>query len=146
MDRDWPSFERKLQAGKLIEQAAEEVGIPVAEAVAWLAEKRGKSKDDEALRILSAEALHHGITTLIELTKIRDGRVGTETDVTGDGKDRTSTTTKFDHPDGPAARALVQAGLKLRDLIKPPAKDAGEAKDLFDRPAAAANWSFPPKR
>ncbi len=109
MDRDWPSFERKLQRGKLIEQAAEEAGIPVDEGVAWLAAKRGKSKDDEALRILSAEALHHGITTLIELTKIR-----------------------------------VQAGLKLRDLIKPPAKDEGEPKDLFDRPAA--NWSFPPKR
>ncbi len=145
MVRDWPSFERKLQGGKLIEQAAEEAGVPVDEALAWLAEKRGTRKDDEALRILSAEALHHGITTLIELTKIREGRVGTEKALTDNDEGRTSTTTKFDHPDGPAARALVQAGLKLRDLIKPAVKGDGEAKDLFDRPAAA-NWSFPPKR
>ncbi len=142
--REWTFFEQKLQAGKLIEQAAEETGIPIDEAVAWLAESRSGAKDDGALRILAAEALHHGITTLIELTKIRDGRVGTETDE--DDEAGTRRTTKFDHPDGPAARALVQAGLKIRQMIAAP-KEAGQgAKDLFDRPAAASNWSFPPKK
>ncbi len=142
VSRDWPGFERKLGAGKLIEQAAEEAGIPLAEAVDWLAKNRSDTKDEAALRILAAEALHHGITTLIELTKIRTGRVGTLTETCEMG----GTTTKFDHPDGAAARALVQAGLKLRDLIKPAAKADGEAKDLFDRPAAGSNWTFPPKR
>lgn len=140
-DRDWQSFERKLQAGKLIEQAAEETGIPTEEAVEWLAAKRSKSKDEEALRILAAEALHHGITTLIELSKIREGRVGTETEYEGES----SRTIKFDHPDTAAARTLVQTGLQLRKLIKAPAQKEGESKDLFDR-APASNWSFPGKR
>lgn len=142
--RDWTAFERKLQAGKLIEQAAEESGVPVDEAVTWLAERRGRTKDEEALRILSAEALHHGITTLIELAKIRDGRVGTETEQDEDLGVRT--TTKYDHPDGAAARTLVQTGLKLRQLIKPPVKADGEVKDLFDRPVAPSNWTFPAKK
>ncbi len=140
--RDWQAFERKLAAGKLIEQAAEEAGIPVDEAVKWLAEHRGKTKDEEALRVLSAEALHHGITTLIELTKIREGRVGTSTETFEMG----GTSIKYDHPDGAAARALVQAGLKLRQMIAAPAKKDGEGKDLFDKPAKDSNWTFPPKR
>ncbi len=142
--RDWTAFERKLQAGKLIEQAAEESGVPVEEAVSWLADRRGKVKDEQALRILSAEALHHGITTLIELAKIRDGRVGTETEDDSDLGVRK--TTKFDHPDGAAARTLVQTGLKLRQLIAGPAKDDGAAKDLFDRPPPPSNWTFPTKK
>ncbi len=143
-DRDWIAFERKLAAGKLIEQAAEESGIPVDDAVLWLAEKRGKSKDEEALRILAAEALHHGITTLIELTKIREGRTGTETEADRDLG--VTKTTKFDHPDGAAARALVQTGLKLRQMIKPPAKTDGDGQDLFDKAPPSGNWTFPPKR
>ncbi len=140
---DWQAFERKLAAGKLIEQAADEAGVSVDQAVTWLADKRGSSKDDAALRILAAEALHHGITTLIELTKIREGRVGTATQ---DDEDLgTRTTTKFDHPDGAAARALVATGLKLRQLIKP-AADAGGAPDLFDRPAGQSNWTFPKQK
>lgn len=142
-DRDWESFERKLSAGKLIEQAADEAGIPVEEAVNWLAEKRGQKKDEEALRILAAEALHHGITTLIELTKIRAGRVGTVSE--GDENHGGRTTTKFEHPDTAAARTLVQTGIQLRKLIKSPAEKQGDGKDLFDR-TPASNWTFPGKR
>lgn len=141
MKRDWQAFERKLATGKLIEQAAEETGIPAAEAIDWLAEQRKNSKDDEALRILAAEALSHGITTLIELTKIREGRVGTETE--RDGK--MAITTKFDHPDGAAARTLVQAGLKLRQMIRPRPEKDGAGKDLFDGAEGGSNWDFPHK-
>jgi hypothetical protein len=140
--RDWRAFERKLAGGKLIEQAAEEAGIPVAEAVDWLAANRKQLQDDEALRILAAEALSHGITTLIELTKIRDGRIGTETEREG----KMAITTKFDHPDGSAARTLVQAGLKLRQMIRPRAEKDAAGKDLFDSSTGDSNWQFTSKR
>lgn len=140
--RDWKAFELKLKRGKLIEQAAEEAGIPVEEATAWLAESRSNAKDDGALRILAAEALHHGVKTLIELTKLREGRVGTSTTYEGES----TSTTKFDHPDGAAARALVQTGLKLRQMIKTPEKDPNEASDLFDREPTSSNWTFPTKK
>ncbi len=144
-ERDWAAFERKLSAGKLIEQAAEECGVPVDEAVIWLAENRGRKDDEQALRLLSAEALHHGISTLIELSKIREGRVGTETEANDD--DGITRTTKFDHPDGPAARALVNAGLKLRQMIKPAEPKANAARDLFDMVTEAANnWVFPERK
>lgn len=140
--RDWQAFEGKLQAGKLIEQAADEAGIPVEEAVEWLATARGQKDDEKALRLLSAEALHHGITTLIELSKIREGRVGTASEEDDEGLKRT---TKYDHPDGAAARALVQTGLKLRQLIKP-REAQNRQPDLFDRAPAGSNWSFPDRK
>ncbi len=136
--RDWQAFEGKLQAGKLIEQAAEEAGIPVEEAVEWLAAQRGNKKDDEALRVLSAEALHHGITTLIELARDRTGRTSSISAHLGG-----SESTIYDDVD--AAKELVRTGLKLRQLIKTPEKQNGQP-DLFDRAPASSNWTFPDKK
>lgn len=140
--RDWGSFEGKLRAGKLVEQAAEEAGIPLGEAAAWLASNRKNAPDDDALRVLAAEAIHHGITTLIELSKIRDGRKKSlsESDTSPQGGVTRSVT--LDYPDEGAAKALVSAGLAIRKMIRPrPEVEASGAKDLFDR-LPASNWTF----
>ncbi len=140
-------LEKKLRRGKTLEQAASEAGVDLDEAKKWLEAKRAlKGFDDDTLALVGAEALHYGVKTLIELSKIREGRVGTETEQTGSGEDRTSTTTKFDHPDLGAAQELVRTAMKIRQLIAPKAKGARdeEGEDLFDgAPVGGELWEFP---
>lgn len=144
----WEGLERKLRRGKSLEQAATEAGIDIEEAKAWLESRReNRGFDDDSLALVGAEALHHGIEVLIELSKIRTGRVGTEGTREGSGPIAISTTTKFHHPDLGAAQELVRAGLKIRQILdaakRPAAKDDG-TPDLFDQTAPeGSNWSFP---
>lgn len=144
----WEGLERKLRRGKSLEQASSEAGIDLEEAKTWLeARRQNRGFDDDSLALVGAEALHHGIEVLIELSKIRTGRVGTEGTREGSGPGAISTTTKFDHPDLGAAQELVRAGLKIRQILdaaKAPTRKDDGSPDLFDQtPPEASNWSFP---
>lgn len=146
-DEKWQSLERKLQRGKTLEQAAEESGVDLAEAKKWLEGRReNRGFDEDALLLAGAEAFYYGLDALIALSQIREGRVGTETEVSGDGAERTARTVKFDHPDLGAAQELVRTALKIRQMAK--AKDARPEdpnEDLFDRAPTHGNWRFPKK-
>lgn len=141
--RDWGAFEAKLAAGKLVEQAAAEVGIPIDEAKAHLELRRTHHVvDDDSLRVLAAEALYHGMTTLIGLAKLIEGRRESVTTREGQGEDAASSTIKFDFPDLGAAQELVRTGVKLRQMLGTAKAVAGGQRDLFDEAPVATPWVF----
>lgn len=130
--RDWEGLESKLSSGKLLEQAAIEAGIPIEEARTWLSARRDNHPyDDDTLRILAAESLVTGLHALMEIAKEREGRIKAE----GGEFGRT-----FEFHDTDAAKALVQAGLKMKSLLGV-TKVTTAAKDLFD--LATSSWEFP---
>jgi hypothetical protein len=132
--RDWEGLARKLRAGKLLEQAAEEAGIPIEEAKTWLKDRRVEPEyDDDSLRLLSAKALVSGVHTLIAAAKEKDGRIRAEGGEFGDS---------YQYLDVDAAKALVTAGLKIRSMLGR-GKTAGVVgKDLFDADEDTT-WEFP---
>jgi hypothetical protein len=146
--QNFQSLERKLRRGKNLERAAAECGIDIAAASSYLeAQRAARPFDDDALRIAAGEMLHHGVKTLIELTKLRDGRLGSDGENLGEFGG--SMTKKWEFPDLPAAVALVNGALKIRALIAPKgrAPGRGPGADLFDGDGADedGNWSFPKK-
>lgn len=130
-----------MGAGKLLEVAAEEMGIPLAEAIEWLvAKKDAAAQDEAAARILAAEALEAGIAKLKALAE-GEQRVSSESEtIQGNGS-----STSYRADDLAAAKALVDTALKLRRGFGRPqsAESAGSQKDLFDTPPS--NWDFKPR-
>lgn len=142
MSEKWQSLQRKLRKGKSLARAAEEVGVPLAEAEALLEARRGAvAGDDDALAILGWEALHHGTKTLIALTRLGEGRASSSSSSLGPGM---NDTTKIDYPDLPAAQTLVRMGLEIKKMLRGKGKTAGEEgqKDLFDGGSATGDWTF----
>lgn len=137
---DWASLERKLRRGKTLEQAAEEAGVDIAAATEYLAKKRehAAANGDDVLELAAAEAMHHGIQTLIRATKEKDGRLVGE----GYGEGRFD---RKESVDIDAAKTLLKFSIDARRLLvqkKKPAKDAAGAgqDDLFDR--EPGNWDL----
>jgi len=130
-----------LGAGKLLEVAAEEAGIPLPEAIDWLvAKKDAAAQDEAATRLLAAQALEVGIAKLMALAA-GDQRVASESEtVAGSGS-----STSYRADDLAAAKALVDTALKLRRGLARPKIDAEQdgQKDLFDVPPS--NWDFKPR-
>ncbi len=119
------------------EQAAVEAGIPLEEAKTWLAERRDSAAyDDDSLRVLAASALQTGVDVLTRIAQEKDGRIK-------NGGGEFSETIEYHDTD--AAKALLNAGLKLRAMLgvgKRPVK--GGQPDLFDGDESDTGpWSFP---
>ena len=135
--RDWGALARKISAGKLLEDAAAEAGIPLVEAIEHLQTRREAAElADIELRMLASTAFQAGIERLVAISQ-EAPRVKSE------GSEFSSVT--FAMTDLEAARALVTAGVSLARLARERAP-AGSAvageRDLFDAPPQASNWSF----
>lgn len=138
-NRDWEGLRRKLRAGKLVEDAAVEAGIPIDEARKWLEDRRPNADyDDDSLRLLASSALNAGIAALVEAAKETAGRMSAE----GGGMGAS-----YKYFDVDAAKALVNAGLKIRTMVGAKRKAAASARDLFDAASGDAErklgWDFP---
>lgn len=142
-------LERKLAAQKSLDQAAEEMGISVADADLLLKEvrdSRAKTQDDQ-LEQFANEALKIALRTL----KKAAGEGNRETGQgMGDGMYTTEAPVDVD-----AAKALLRAGLDAQKLIdrrrersaaRSRTGGAGlvdpQGRDLFDR---SNPWRFKPK-
>jgi len=137
---EWQAFERKLRRGKSIEDAATEAGIELDAAKEYLAKKRenAASIDDDVLSLTAAEAMCHGMRTLIAATKDSE-RMASE----GFGEGRY---TSYTQTDIEAAKTLLKFALDARKLLagkkkaEQAAKDQGQ-RDLFDNDP----WEFKEK-
>lgn len=125
IEKDWASLDRKIASGKTLEQAALEAGVTIQEAQSYLAERRVNAPfDDDSLRLVAAEALHHGVAKLIAAAQAGP-RTASEKVETG--------ATAYESSDIDAAKALVRFALDAKKLIKGTSVTAKkEQKDLFD--------------
>ena len=135
---DWLGLERKISAGKLIEQAAEEVGVSLEAAKAWMVERtKARGVDDDSLRLTSAYAIQVAVAKLVTLAEGSQRLSSSSTDG--------ASSESYESTDLKAAQVLLRAGLEIRKLIKPkdaPAKGSGTSPaDLFDR-TGPNPWTF----
>lgn len=126
----------------MLEDAATEAGIPLAEAIEWLAAKESAAVQDEnATRLLAAGMISTAVETLTKLAQ-GEPRIASETRALGPGMSEGSS---WRADDLAAAKILLEAGIKLRKAAaKKAAKDeGGDQRDLFDEPPS--NWRFKDK-
>lgn len=144
--RDWEGLRRKLRAGKTVELAAIEMGIPLDEVKAWVDEQEAaRAFDDLTWRESAHAALETAMRTLRKVAK-----QGPRTSTTERDGERVYTCTPV-NSDVDAARALLKFAEGMRKggvkekLIQESAKGN---RDLFDHIAQSIEgpWTFnPPK-
>ena len=134
--RDWVALERKISAGKLVETAAEECGIPLDEALAFVATRHeAAAADEHALRLMSASAIEAALGKLQDLAS---GGQRVASEASGNG-----IMTGYVSDDLKAAQTLLEAGIKIRRLLGKTKAEAAKdetTRDLFDLPPS--NWAF----
>ena len=135
---DWLGLERKISQGKLLEQAAEEMGIPLEDAKNHVLGRRsgGEGADDAGLHLTAAYAIQ---TAVAKLAKLAEGDVR-ESNKTVFGAESTS----YESTDLKAAQELLKAGIQLKKMLRPrqvqgkPGSPAAGG-DLFD---GTSPWKF----
>ena len=142
MSPDYKSLQRKLRRGVLLEDAALEAGIPLAEATAWVEKLRADEAGtgDERLLLFSNDAINTGIATLKAAIKEKS-RVVAQADFQGSSE-------RSQVLDVDAAKALLKFGFDARRMIDKRKHSARVtaaveqgAADLFDL-AASSPWRF----
>lgn len=138
--RDWEGLAKKISAGKPIEQASVESGIPQEEVLEWI---KGNDplvqKEDYALRLLAHEAIQEGFEVLKKIAA-----EGERCDDRMQGSGTYGRDTDLD-----AAKAMVTMGINLRKILASGARGmsvkrtnpdgSSEQLDLFD---SAGPWQF----